>query len=92
MKATSGLHQGAHDLLLGPAERRTAPSRAPPRAESSPEHTATAAETGEQRTVGRRLAVSHRLAVPVRQGLREDAAEDAGDTDEDEGAEVYSLV
>lgn len=36
--------------------------------------------------------IPHRLAVPVRRGLREDAAEDAGDADEDEGAEVYSLV
>ena len=41
---------------------------------------------------GPELAVSHRLAVPVRRGLREDAAaEDAGDADEDEGAEVYGL-
>ena len=41
---------------------------------------------------GPELAVSHRLAVPGRRGLREDAAaEDAGGADEDEGAEVYSL-
>jgi len=39
----------------------------------------------------RQLALSDPLAVPVRRGLREDGANDAGDA-EDEGANVHSLV
>ena len=39
-----------------------------------------------------RLAVSDPLAAPVRRGLREDGAKDAGDADEDEGAKVLSLA
>ena len=71
--------RGAHS-----PEPRAAPRRA---ARSNP----TAADTGAQMG-GPELAVSHRLAVPGRRGLREDAAaEDAGGADEDEGAEVYSL-
>ena len=39
-----------------------------------------------------RFAVSDPLAAPVRRGMREDGTKDAGDADEDEGAEVLSLA